>query len=73
MSKKTERGDPLVTPCIVSKTFLVQFPGPTGPIKNFVGPLVELFRSLQVYRKKTLTKNHDYSRLFSEEKHRQNN
>ena len=26
---------------------------------------VELFWSLQVYRKKTLTKSHDYSRLFS--------
>ena len=31
---------------------------------------VELFWSLQVYRKKTLTKSHDYSRLFSLEKRR---
>ena len=37
---------------------------------NFVELLVELFWSLQVYRKKTLTKSHDYSRLFSQEKRR---
>ena len=34
---------------------------------------VELFWSFRVYRKKTLTKNHDYSRLFSLEKRRLKN
>ena len=34
---------------------------------------VELFWSLQVYRKKTLTKSHDYSRLVSLEKRRLKN
>ena len=32
--------------------------------------MVELFWSFQVYRKKTLTKSHDYSPLFSQEKRR---
>ena len=56
---------------VTRETFLVQFPGPTGAIYNFVGLLIELFWSLQVYRKKfkeikkTLTESHDYSRLFS--------
>ena len=40
-----------------------------GVFLNFVELLVELFWSLQVYRKK-LTKSHDYSRLFSQEKRR---
>ena len=38
------------------KTFLVQFPGLTGTILNLVELLVELFRSLQVYRKKNRQK-----------------
>ena len=38
---------------VTRETFLVQFPGPAGAIKNFVELLVELFWSLQVYRKKT--------------------
>ena len=46
------------------KTFLVQFLVPTGHLK-----ILELFWSLQVYRKKN-TKNHAYSRLFSPEKRR---
>ena len=54
MPKKTERW----------KTFLVQFPGPTGTIWGLPLNFVELFWSLHVYRKKTLTKSHDYSRLF---------
>ena len=33
--------------------------------RNFVEHLVKLFWSLQVILKKTLTKSHDYSRLFS--------
>ena len=70
--QKTERGDTLVLPDIGQrKNFLVQFPGPTGTIQDFVVLLVELFGSLQVYRKNTLTKSHDYSRLFSQEKSRQ--
>ena len=35
------------------KNFLVQFPGPTEIISNFVELLVELFWSLQVYQKNT--------------------
>ena len=35
------------------KTFLVQFPGLTGTILNFVKLLVSLFWSLQVYQKNT--------------------
>ena len=38
--------------------------------ENFVELLVELFWSVQVVFKKTLTKSHDYSRLFSKEKRR---
>ena len=40
-------------------TFLVQFPGPTGAIQSFVELLVELYWSLHVYRKKTMTKSAD--------------
>ena len=43
---KKLKGDPLVSPgivCYAEKTFLVQFPGTTGTIKNFVELLVELF------------------------------
>ena len=36
--------------------------------ESFVELLVELFWSVQVVFKKTLTKSHDYSRLFSKEK-----
>ena len=39
-------------------------------VENFVELLVELFWSLQVVFKKTLTKSHDYSRLFSLRKRR---
>ena len=54
MPKKTERGDPLVSPGIVcyAGNFLVLFPGPTGEIWNFVELLVELFWSVQVVLKK---------------------
>ena len=38
--------------------------------ENFGELLVELFWSVQVVLKKTLTKSHDYSRLFSKEKRR---
>ena len=38
--------------------------------KNFAELLLELFWSLQVYRKNTVTKSHDYSRLFYLEKRR---
>ena len=81
MPKKTERGSkghPLISPGMVcyagkqEKPFwfsslgqMVQF----GAI-IFCRTFVELFWSLQVYRKETLTKSHDYSRLFSKEKRR---
>ena len=77
MPKKRKRG-PLVSSGIVftRETFLVQL----GRRVQFGGFLkfcrafaVELFWSLQVYRKKiekTQTKSHDYSRLFSLEKRR---
>ena len=42
---------------ITRETFLAQFPGPTGAIQNFVELSVELFWSLQVYRK-TFFKKH---------------
>ena len=60
------KGDPLVSRDNVcyaekkGKTILVQFYGPTGAIQNFEELLVELFWSLQVYRKKNMN---DYSRL----------
>ena len=41
--------------------------------ENFVELLVELFWSVQVVFKKTLTKSHDYSRLSSKEKRRLKN
>ena len=76
--KETERGDPLVSPGMVcyagkqEKPFwfsslgqMVQF----GAI-IFCRTFVELFWSVQVVLKKTLTKSHDYSRLFSKEKRR---
>ena len=53
---------------VTRETFLIQFLGPTGTFwgfLNFVELLVELFWSVQVVLKKTLTKSHDYSRLFS--------
>ena len=52
---------------VTRETFLVQFLGPTGTfwrLENFVELLVELFWSVQGVLK-TLTKSHDYSRLFS--------
>ena len=81
MPKKTERGDPLVSPGMVcyagkqEKPFwfssLVWF-RPNGAIwcNNIFRTFVELFWSVQVVFKKTLTKSHDYSRLFSKEKRR---
>ena len=66
--KITERGNPLVSAGIVCyaekrKNFFGSVPQPNRYIlassQNFVELLVELFRSLQVYRKKTLTKSHD--------------
>ena len=71
MPKKLKEGPfSLVRYCTLrgkkEKTFLVQFPGPTGIFQNFVELLVELFWSLQLFEKKTLSKSHDYSRLFSE-------
>ena len=64
--EKTDRGTLWSRPVLYDtrETFLVQLPEPTGVIKNFVELLVELFWSLQVYRKKT-DKSHDYSRLVS--------
>ena len=53
---------------VTREIFLVQFLEPTGTfwgLLNFVELLVELFWSVQVVLKKTLTKSHDYSRLFS--------
>ena len=38
---------------VTRESFLVQFPGPTGAISNFVELLVELLWSLQVYQKNT--------------------
>ena len=56
--QKTQRGPiSLAQYCMLrgkkGKTFLVQFPGKTGTIKNFVELLVELFWSLQLYQKNT--------------------
>ena len=78
MPKKTESVDPLASPGLVcyagkqEKPFwfsslgqIVQF----GAIK-LCRTFVELFWSVQVILK-TLTKSHDYSRLFSKEKRRQ--
>ena len=78
MPKKTERGDSLVSPGMIcyagkqEKPFwfsslgqMVQF----GAI-IFCRTFVELFWSVQVVFQKTLTKSHDYSRLFSKEKRR---
>ena len=67
MPKKTEKV--LSGILCYARKFLVLFPGPTGEIWNFVELLVELFWSVQVV-KKTPTKSHDYSRLFSLEKRR---
>ena len=63
---KTERG----TLCsrsvlyVTRETFLVQFSGPTGNLKFCRTILVTSGVSKKIY-KKTLTKSHDYSRLFS--------
>ena len=72
MPKKTERGDPLVSSGIVgyAGNLFGSVPWANRGNLNFVELLVELFWSLQVCRKKTLTKSHDYSRLFSLEKRR---
>ena len=56
--KKTENGPftlawEYMLPGKRKKTFLVQFPGLTGVILNFVKLLVSLFWSLQVYQKNT--------------------
>ena len=77
-AEKTESGDPLVSPGMIcyagkqEKPFwfsslgqMVQF----GAI-IFCRTFVELFWSVQEVFKKTLTKSHDYSRLFSKEKRR---
>ena len=71
-AKKTERGGPfgLIRYCMLpGKPFWfsslgqrVQFGGFVKFCRTFG---VELFWSFQVYRKKTLTKSHDYNRLFS--------
>ena len=53
---------------VTRETFLVQFLGPRGIFwgsSEFCRILVELFCSVQKAFKKTLTKSHDYSRLFS--------
>ena len=57
MPKKLKEGPfSLVRYCTLrgkkEKTFLVQFPGPTGIFQNFVELLVELFWSLQLFEKK---------------------
>ena len=58
------------------KTFLVQFARPNGAIwcnnilQNFC---ITILVSSGGLKKKTLTKSHDYSRLFSKEKHRLKN
>ena len=78
MPKKTEREDPLVSSGIVcyAGNLFGSVPWANrynlASSQNFVELLVELFWSVQVYfgLKKTLTKSHDYSRLFSQEKRR---
>ena len=73
MPKKTESEDPLVSSGIVcyAGNLFGSVPWATRYILassvNIVELLVELFWSVQVYfgLKKTLTKSHDYSRLFS--------
>ena len=59
MPKKTERRTLWSRPVlyVTRETLLIQFPGPTGAIQNFVELLVELFWSLPAYRK--LKKNTD--------------
>ena len=68
--------DPLVSPGIVcyAGNLFGSVPWANRYIlassENFVELLVELFWSVQVVLKKTLTKSHDYSRIFSKEKRR---
>ena len=78
MPKKTERGDPLVSPgmvCYAGKQEKPFWFSSLGQIVQFGAIIfsrtfVELFWSVQVVFKKTLTKSHDYSRLFYKEKRR---
>ena len=78
MPKKNWKGGPFVLARYgmlrvkTGKTFLVQFARPNGAI-IFCRTFVELFWSVQVVLRKTLTKSHDYSRLFSKEKRRLKN
>ena len=81
MPKKTERGDPLVSPgmvCFAGKQEKPFWFSSLGQMMQFGAIIfcrtfVELFWSVQVVLKKTLTKSHDYSRLFSKEKRRLKN
>ena len=78
MPEKTERGDPLVSPgmvCYAGKQEKPFWSSSLGQMVHFGAIIfcrtfVELFWSVQVVLKKTLTKSHDYSRLFSKEKRR---
>ena len=66
---KTERGTILPRPVLYATRKKRKNLFDSVPWANkFVEVLAELFWSLQEYRKKTLTKNHDHSRLFSHEK-----
>ena len=56
MPKKLKGSRPVLL-YVTRETFLVQFPGPTGAISNFVELSVELFLSLHVYRKKNTDEN----------------
>ena len=74
--EKNLKGDPLVSSGIVcyagnlfgSVAWANRYN--LARLQNFVELLVELFWSLQVVFKKTLTKSHEYSRLFSLRKRR---
>ena len=76
MPKQIERGDPLVSPgmvCYAGKQEKPLWFSSLGQIVQFGAIIfcrtfVELFWSVQVVLKKTLTKSHDYSRLFFKEK-----
>ena len=80
-AEKTERVDPLVSPgmvCYAGKQEKPFWFGSLGQIVQsgaiiFCRTFVELFWSVQVVLKNTLTKSHDYSRLFSKEKRRLKN
>ena len=80
-SRKSERGDPLVSPgmvCYAGKQEKLFWFNSLGQIAQFGAVIfcrtfVELFWSVQVVLKKTLTKRNDYSRHFSKEKRRLKN